>query len=254
MKNGLPDSPIALVTGGARGIGMSIGLELLTRGCRVILVDREDISADQAAGRKGGVLLNYKADVTNIEDLRSVVRDVGARLGPITILVNNAGISLKNAAGQSNGLLDLTIDEWERTVSVNLTAPMRLSQLVIPIMRDFGWGRIVNLASTAGRTNSRVAGPSYMATKAGLIGLTRSIANEVGRFGITANCVAPGRILTEMSRQAGDDVNARYAAQIPTGRLGTPEDVAAAVAYLCSEQASFVNGAIIDVTGGSFMP
>lgn len=131
---------------------------------------------------------------------------------------------------------------------------MRLCQLFLPAMRDQGYGRIVNVASLAGRARSIVAGPSYMASKAGVIGLTRAIASEMGPYGITANCVAPGRILTEMAQQAGPEVNQRYAEQIPVRRLGTPEEVGTSIAFLCGPDAGFVNGAIIDINGGFYMP
>jgi 3-oxoacyl-[acyl-carrier protein] reductase len=247
-------SRMALVTGAARGIGLSTGLSLLALGHRVALVDRERVLDGRLPPANEGTLLTFEADVTDHDALRRVVAEASERLGPVEILVNNAAISLKNAEGRSNGILGISAEEWERTFSVNLTSVMRLCQLVLPAMQAAGWGRIVNMTSLAGRTASRVAGPTYMATKAGVIGLTRSIASEMGKSGITANCVAPGRILTEMAIQAGNEVNAQYAAQIPAGRLGTADEVAAAITYLCSEQAGFVNGAIIDINGGSFMP
>jgi 3-oxoacyl-[acyl-carrier protein] reductase len=129
-----------------------------------------------------------------------------------------------------------------------------LSQAFIPGMQKLKWGRIVNVSSLAGRSKSLVAGGSYMASKAGVLGLTRAIAAEMGPFGITANSVAPGRILTEMAMQAGEEVNRRYAEQIPVRRLGTIDEVAAAILYLASEEAGFVNGALIDINGGFYMP
>jgi 3-oxoacyl-[acyl-carrier protein] reductase len=131
---------------------------------------------------------------------------------------------------------------------------LKLSQAFIPGMQKLKWGRIVNVSSLAGRSKSLVAGGSYMASKAGVLGLTRAIAAEMGPFGITANSVAPGRILTEMAMQAGEEVNRRYAEQIPVRRLGTIDEVAAAILYLASEEAGFVNGALIDINGGFYMP
>ena len=130
---------------------------------------------------------------------------------------------------------------------------MQVSQLFLPDMKAQGFGRIVSVSSLAGRSKSVVAGPSYMASKAGILGLTRAIATEMAPFGITANCVAPGRILTEMAMQAGEEVNQRYAEQIPVKRLGTPDEVGAAIAFLCAETSGFINGATIDINGGFFM-
>jgi 3-oxoacyl-[acyl-carrier protein] reductase len=121
-------------------------------------------------------------------------------------------------------------------------------------MKELGFGRIVNISSLAGRTKSVVAGASYMAAKAAVLSVTRSIALEMGPFGITANSVAPGRILTEMAQQSGPEVNRRYAEQIPVRRLGTPEEVGETVAFLCGENVGFINGAILDINGGFFMP
>lgn len=246
--------PVALVTGAGRGIGLSTSLALLARGYRLVLIDREDITEQRLAALSSDKVLSYKADVTDHHALANIITEASELLDPITILVNNAAISLKNNDGRSNGILEITEAEWERTFCINLTSVMRLCQLTIPGMKVAGWGRIVNVASLAGRTASRVAGPTYMASKAGLIGLTRSIASEMGKYGITANCVAPGRIMTEMAALAGEEANAQYAAVIPVNRLGTTGDVAAAIAYLCGEEAGFVNGAIIDVNGGSYMP
>jgi 3-oxoacyl-[acyl-carrier protein] reductase len=120
-------------------------------------------------------------------------------------------------------------------------------------MQTLKYGRIVSISSLAGRSKSVVAGPSYMASKAGVLGLTRAIASEMGPFGITANCVAPGRILTEMAMQAGEEVNRRYAEQIPVKRIGTAQEVGKTVAFLCEESSGFINGATIDINGGFFM-
>jgi 3-oxoacyl-[acyl-carrier protein] reductase len=175
------------------------------------------------------------------------------RFGTVSILVNNAGISPKRADGLSNGILDLTIEEWSKVLLVNLTTVMQITQLFLPDMKAQGFGRIVSVSSLAGRSKSVVAGPSYMASKAGILGLMRAIASEMGPFGITANCVAPGRILTEMAMQAGEAVNQRYADQIPVRRLGTADEVGASIAFLCADTSGFINGATIDINGGFFM-
>jgi 3-oxoacyl-[acyl-carrier protein] reductase len=246
---------IALVTGAARGIGLETARALLEAGNHVVMVDRDPFELE--------ALLEHTylprataamADVTKLGSLRALKERVEAELGTVSILVNNAGISPKRADGTSAGILDLAESEWAQVMAVNLTSVMLLSQLFLPAMQAGGFGRIVNVASLAGRAKSIVAGPSYMASKAGVIGLTRAIASEMGPFGITANCVAPGRILTGMAEQAGPEVNRRYAEQIPVRRLGTPAEVGAAIAFLCAEQAGFINGAIIDINGGFYMP
>jgi 3-oxoacyl-[acyl-carrier protein] reductase len=245
---------VALVTGASRGIGLAASRALLARGHRVLMVDRLGVDLENIDTPHRPFAISFAFDVCDTEQVKSALAHAKETVGPIDIIINNAGISPKKPSGRSSGILEITSDEWERTFAVNVTAVMALCQFVLPEMQKAGWGRIVNLTSMAGRTNSRVAGPTYMASKAALIGLTRGIASEMGRHGITANCIAPGRILTEMAMQAGDEVNAQYAAQIPVGRLGTAEEVGASVAYLCSEEAGFVNGAIIDINGGFFMP
>src|SRR2546427_6703735 len=182
-----------------------------------------------------------------------LVADIVQRHGGVDILVNNAGISLKNASGQSNGILEVGLGEVQQILDVNLLSMLRLCQLALPGMKQRGWGRIVNVSSLAGRGKSIVAGPAYMLSKSAVLGLSRSIASEMGQYGITTNCVAPGRILTPMAQQAGDEVNRRYAEQIPVRRLGEAAEVGAAIRYLCSESAGFTNGAVIDVNGGFFM-
>jgi 3-oxoacyl-[acyl-carrier protein] reductase len=254
MNNSLPTRRVALVTGAARGIGLAASRSLLLRGHHVLMADRVAVDLEAIEPEYHSSVTPLAFDVCDVEAAEEVLSRARETLGSVDILINNAGISLKQPSGRSSGILDMTSGEWEQTFAVNVTAAMRLCQFALPSMRDKGWGRIINLTSVAGRTNSRVAGPAYMATKAAIIGLTRSIASEMGRHGVTANCVAPGRILTEMAIQAGERVNAEYAAVIPVGRLGTAEEVGASIAYLCSEEAGFVNGAIIDINGGFFMP
>jgi 3-oxoacyl-[acyl-carrier protein] reductase len=147
----------------------------------------------------------------------------------------------------------MTDEEWDTVLAVNLTAVVRLCRLFLPEMQSANYGRIINVASLAGRTRSRVAGPAYVTTKAAVIGLTRSIAGDFGRFGITANCVAPGRIISAMSGPASTPLNQDYLLQIPSAKFGTVDEVAAAIGYLASEAAGFVNGAVLDINGGAFM-
>lgn len=243
---------IALVTGAGKGIGLAAAKKLIAEGKFVVLIDSKPIDLDKL-GLSDLDALCFRGDVTDMAFMTRVREQTEALHGVVSILVNNAGISPKRPDGKSSGILDLTVEEWLNVMNVNLTSIMRISQLFIPGMQAQGFGRIVSVSSLAGRSKSVVAGPSYMASKAGLLGLTRAIASEMGPHGITANCVAPGRILTDMAMQAGEEVNRRYAEQIPVRRLGTADEVGAAIAFLCADTSGFINGATIDINGGFFM-
>ncbi|MGE8688156.1 MAG: 3-oxoacyl-ACP reductase [Achromobacter sp.] len=246
-------SKVALVTGAGRGIGLELARQMLAKGYRVLAVSREGVDAQKLGGPCARLRAEC-ADVTDHAAMQALVDSVREAWGPVSVLMNNAGISPKQANGNSSGILDITPAEWDQVLHVNLTSVLRLCQMVLPAMREQGWGRIVNVSSLAGRAKSLVAGGSYMASKAGVLGLTRAIAAEMGPFGITANAVTPGRILTEMAQQAAPSVNENYAAQIPARRLGTPEEVAAAMVFLAAEESGFINGAILDINGGFYMP
>lgn len=245
---------IALVTGAARGMGATIAERLAVTGMHVIVADILDTVGEAADGleAKG---LSASAATVDLGDLPSVepfVRGLLLEHGRIDVVINNAGISPKHNGIRAT-IEETSLDEWQRVIDINLTAAFLVIKSVLPSMKANAWGRIVNMASQAGRTKSMVAGSHYSASKAGLIGFTRTLAGEVGPFGITANAIAPGRIDTPMASEAGADVNARYTSTIPVGRIGTPDDIAAAVAYLTSEEAGFVTGACLDLNGGHFM-
>jgi 3-oxoacyl-[acyl-carrier protein] reductase len=245
---------VALITGAAQGIGLATAIELLLDGRKVILTDLRQPDLEQIPEDLRANAISYVLDVSDDEACRKLMAQIEIEHGGVDILVNNAGLSLKNASGQSNGILDVTAGEVQKMIDVNVLAILRLCQLALPGMKAKSWGRIVNVSSLAGRSKSLVAGPAYMLTKSAVLGLSRSIASEMGGFGITTNCVAPGRILTQMALQAGEEVNRNYAAQIPVKRIGEAKEVGAAITYLSSEAAGFTNGALIDINGGFFMP
>lgn len=245
----------ALVTGGRRGIGYAIAQRLYSQGCNIVLFDTDADDTRRAAAvldPDGAHTLACAGSVTRKHDLQAAVEQARQRFGEVHIVVNNAGISPKHN-GKKAPVEDMDEDEWRSVIDVNLTGAFLASQVCLPGMKAAGWGRIVNVSSQAARTASTIAGAHYAASKAGMLAFARTLAAEVGSHGITVNSVAPGRIMTPMAAEAGDAANAAYLARIPVNRLGEPGDVAGTVAFLVSEDASFITGAVIDVNGGSFM-
>lgn len=240
---------IALVTGATRGIGRAIALELGKQGATVIgTATTEDgagkISAYLAeAGVKGkGVALN----VTDIAQTDAVMAELAKEFGAITILVNNAGITRDNLA------MRLGDDEWDAVIDTNLKAVFRLSRAVMRGMMKARFGRIVNITSVVGYSGNP-GQANYCAAKAGVAGMSRSLARELGSRNITVNCVAPGFIDTDMTHALTDEQKAAMLASIPLGRAGTPEDIAGAVGFLVSPVAAYVTGTTVHVNGGMFM-
>lgn len=245
---------VALITGAAGGIGRAIAI-LLAKDSIVVLLDQNDevtaLADDlETAGRRAVPLV---ADLADPGQIQRAVADMENAVGPCDILINNAGIHPRPADGRTFGFEDVSLETWEVVLQVNLTAPFLLSQRVLPAMKRKGWGRIVNVASRAGRTYSDRAAAPYSASKAGLIGLTRSIAGEFGPYGVTANCVAPGQTSAGHARKTDPTVLAAAAAAMPTRRLGAAEEIASVIQYLTTDLAGFVNGAVWDVNGGGFM-
>ncbi len=240
---------IAFVTGATRGIGRAIALELGKQGATVIgTATSEDgaarISAYLAeAGNKGkGVVL----DVTDNARTDDVLADAAKEFGVITILVNNAGITRDNLA------MRMGDDEWDAVIDTNLKAVFRLTRGVMRGMMKARFGRVVNITSVVGYSGNP-GQANYCAAKAGVAGLTRSLARELGSRNITVNCVAPGYIATDMTHALTEEQRQAMLATIPLGRAGTPEDVAGAVSFLVSPAASYVTGTTVHVNGGMFM-
>jgi len=237
-----PNPRVAIVTGGSRGLGAAIGRHLAAAGAIAHLVCRERRAAAEAVAAEiaaaGGVARVQLADVGVEEDVRRLVRDVVAQDSAVHILVNNAGIIDDRLA------MATSTAAWERVLRVNLTGPFLLCREVIPLMLDAGWGRIINLSSASAHTPA-AGQAAYAAAKAGLEGLTRALAAEVGRKGIRVNAVAPGAIETDMTAGLSDLLGADAEA-----RWGHPDEIGALVAFLASEAAAHIQGQVIVVDGG----
>jgi NAD(P)-dependent dehydrogenase (short-subunit alcohol dehydrogenase family) len=234
----------ALVTGAARGIGLSIASRLAADGVRVALLDLDLADTERAAGKVGGGTLAIAADVTRSADVDAAVRRVVECWGRLDILVNNAGIT-----GRSFPIWELGDDDWARVIDVDLTAVFYCCRAAVKVMVEQGAGRIVNIASIAGKEGNPTLVP-YSSAKAGVIGLTKALAKEVATRGILVNAVAPAVIGTELLKQMEKSTVDLLVSKIPMGRVGSPEEVAALVAWLASDECSFSTGAVYDLSGG----
>jgi 3-oxoacyl-[acyl-carrier protein] reductase len=234
------EGKLALVTGASRGIGRAIALELAKHGANVVGTATTEEGAKNVPGT--GRVLN----VRDAAQCDALVQAIQKELGDILVLVNNAGISRDMLA------LRMKDADWDEVLETNLRAAFRLSRAVMRGMMKARWGRIVNVTSVVAAAGN-AGQANYAAAKAGLEGMTRSLARELGSRNITVNCVAPGFIDTDMTRALPEESRQALLRQIPLGRLGLPEDVAAAVAYLASPAAAYVTGAVLHVNGGMYM-
>ena len=240
---------VALVTGASRGIGRAIALELGKQGALVAGTATSEAGAKAigeycaAAGVKGA---GFALNVNDAAQVEAVVAAVQKQCGGIAILVNNAGIT------RDNLLLRMKDDEWDDIMSTNLKSVYRLSKLVIRAMMKARNGRIINITSVAG-VMGNAGQTNYAAAKAGMIGFSKSLAREIGSRNITVNCVAPGFIDTDMTRELDENQRRALSAQIPLARFGAAEDIAAAVAFLASPAAAYITGATLHVNGGMLM-
>jgi 3-oxoacyl-[acyl-carrier protein] reductase len=248
MTAGL-NGKIALVTGASQGIGRAIALRLAAEGAHVALAARNqeklaEVAASIAAS--GGVAQSFVLDMANEESIKACAKAVIAHFGKIEILVNNAGITLDDLS------LRMRRQKWDDVLTTNLTGPFLLSQACISSMLKARWGRIINISSVVGETG-QAGQANYAASKAGMIGLTKSLARELASRSITVNAVAPGYIATAMTEILTDEQKTAMATQIPLGRAGTDAEIAAAVAFLASEDAAYITGHTRDVNGGMYM-
>ena len=244
------DGQVALVTGASRGIGRAIALELASQGARVIGTATSDAGSlviseyleEQRAGSGRGMVL----DVNDAERCNALVNEIQKEFGSLSILVNNAGITQDQLA------MRMKDEEWDAVIATNLTSVARLSRAVLRGMMKARHGRIINITSVVGSAGN--AGQmNYAAAKAGVAGMSRALAREIGSRNITVNCIAPGFIETDMTRALGEQQVSALLQQIPLARLGQPADIAAAVAFLASSQAGYITGTTLHVNGGMYM-
>jgi 3-oxoacyl-[acyl-carrier protein] reductase len=234
---------LALVTGASRGIGQAIAAELASQGAKVIGTATTD---DGAAGISQKGMIGKTLNVRDAAQTDALVEAVQKEFGDILILVNNAGITRDNLA------LRMKDADWDEVMETNLRAVFRLSRAVMRGMMKARWGRIINITSVVGASGNP-GQANYAAAKAAVVGMTKSLAREIGSRNITVNCVAPGFIDTDMTRALPDEQKKALLTQIPLGRLGKVEDIAAAVGYLASPGADYVTGTVLHVNGGMYM-
>jgi 3-oxoacyl-[acyl-carrier protein] reductase len=243
------DGKVVLVTGASRGIGRAIADMLGAQGATVIGTATTDAGAQAITERlaEAGITgQGMRLDVANEASVDAVIKEIGEKFGPVTILVNNAGIT------RDNLLMRMKSEEWDSVLSTNLSSVYRLSKACLRAMMKAKTGRIINIASVVGASGN-AGQTNYAAAKAGMLGFTKSLAQEVGSRGITVNAVAPGFIDTDMTRELPDTQRDALLGSIPLGRLGRPEEIASVVAFLASDAAAYVTGETIHVNGGMYM-
>ncbi|BBZ01903.1 hypothetical protein MCHIJ_13400 [Mycolicibacterium chitae] len=241
----------AIVTGGAQGLGLAIAEALAGRGTKVAVFDLDTAQLDAEVARlreQGGTVTGYTVDVSDRGQVRAAVERVRSELGPVLILVNNAGVE------QFGKFAEITDEQWDRVMAINLRGPFICTQEVLPDMLEAAWGRIVNISSSSAQGGqSQMA--AYVSSKSGVIGFTKALALELGPKGITVNTIPPGMVVTPMLEKA--IAEGRFTASLehfakitPVRRAGRPEDIANAAIFLCQDESSYVTGQVIGVNGG----
>ncbi len=247
---GILSNQVAIVTGAGQGMGAATAASLAHEGAAVIVSDIDESKAARVAEKvnnSGGTAMSARTDVTKEDEVASMVGCAIDNYGSVSILVNNAGILYPTRID------DVTKAEWDQVLDVNLNGTFLCSKAVLPTMKEKGYGRIVNMSSSAGRSVSTLGGVHYTAAKAGVLGLTRAMAKEVAPFRITVNAVCPGLIDTEMVRiECTPDRIKGYEESFPISRLGTPEEVAQLILFLVTDS-QYITGASIDINGGDLM-
>jgi 3-oxoacyl-[acyl-carrier protein] reductase len=241
---------VAIVTGGARGIGKAIAVTFLREGAKVAVIDSDKERLEmlkKEMGKESKEVMVIPCDITKSSEVNGMVVEVGKRFGRIDILVNNAGIIRRGT------IETVTEEDWDRVIEVNLKGTFNCCKAVVETMKSRRYGKIVNISSIAGKMGDITSAPGYGPSKAGMDALTKTLARQLAQFGINVNGVAPHAIETEMSAQWSEQRRKEIIDSIPLGRLGKPEDVANAVVFLASDEASFITGEILDVNGGALM-
>lgn len=252
-------SKTAIVSGGSSGIGLASVIHLLSAGYKVGFFGQNPDHVEAARAKisarfSSQCFVAQTLDIVDKQALRSFFEQVSFSLGQPEVLVCCAGISPKGPQGHALSLTEVSLNEWDNVIGVNLTGAMLCCQFVLPFMKDRKFGRIVFISSIAGRTLPLIAGSAYAASKAGLSGLARSLVRQYSGFGITVNIVAPGHITTPMTGDKDHPSSQAALTRIPAGRPGTVDDVTNAIGFLILDESSFINGAILDVNGGEFAP
>ena len=240
------EGKIALVTGATRGIGKAIATLLAEQGATVIGTATSEAGAESISEYLGDKGKGWVLDVSSSESVDAVIKEINASYGAPTILVNNAGIT------RDNLMMRMKEDEWEQVVNTNLTSVFRVTKACLRGMTKAKFGRVISISSVVGSMGNG-GQTNYSAAKAGLEGFSRSLAAEIASRGITINCVAPGFIETDMTKVLPEEHKAKLVEKVPSARLGQPEEIAAAVAFLASEGAAYITGETLHVNGGMYM-
>lgn len=238
------DGKLAVVTGAASGLGLAIAKRLVLSGARVAMWDRDAAALDTAALDVGGAAVTATVDIVNPTSISAGMEKTVALFGRVDILVNNAGISGPNAP-----TWEYPADAWQRVLDTNLTGTFHCCQAIVPQMLANGYGRIVNVASVAGKEGNPGAS-AYSASKAGIIALTKSLGKELAHSDVRVNCVTPGAVRTAIFDQMSEEHVQFMLSKIPMGRFGQADEIAALVGWLCTEECSFSTGGVFDLSGG----
>jgi len=236
---------VAVITGAGRGIGASIAQKLFAEGCRIVILDINETAASQCAQSidpTGSRSLAVSCDISNQDSVNQAIAKIIEKFQTVNILVNNAGIT-------ADGMFHkMTLEQWKRVIDINLTGTFLVTSAVVPYMREQKQGRIINISSTSAYGN--IGQANYSAAKAGMIGLTKTLAKELGRYSITVNAIEPGVIETDMLINVPQSIKDGWLKLMPIARMGQPEDIANAVCFFATDEASFITGVELPVCGG----